>query len=106
MTKDLPAKDRHGIELSDNAAARFPKNVTRVAEPEGKYDLILCTGMLYKHYDYKKFLEWIKSAASKTVVISSIKQWEVDLKELGEPYEEYEFPYREYTQSLKFYNFS
>lgn len=103
ITQDLPANEIHGIELSDNAAERLPKNVKRVHKPEGKYDLILCTGMLYRQYDYRKFLDWINEHARGIVLTSNIKSWQInDLPDKYLLYQE-DFPYREYTQNLRVY---
>lgn len=103
ITQDIPAKEIHGIELSDNAAERLPKNVKRVSEPEGKYDLIICTGMLYKQYDYRKFLDWIKNHANGVVLTSNIKQWQIN--DLPNEYliHQEDFPYREYVQNMRLY---
>lgn len=106
ITKDIPAKEIHAIEISDLAASRFPKNITRVHKPEGKYDLILATGIMYQQYDHQTFIEWIKNHACGTVILSNIKDWEVDLSPLGEPIYTEEYPYREYTQKLRIYDFT
>lgn len=103
ITKDLPAAEIHGIELSDNAAARLPSNVKRVSEPQGEYDLIICTGMLYKHYDYKQFTDWIKRAAKCIVITCNIKDWETNDLPAAKQVMQSEFPYREFTQKLRVY---
>jgi len=103
ITKDLPAKTIHGMELSDAAAERLPSNVKRVAEPEGKYDLVVCTGMLYEHYDYKQFVKWIKNHAVGLVLICNIKEWEVGGLNFGKLWTLEEFPYREFTQRLRMF---
>lgn len=106
ITKDLPAKEIHGIELSDTASGRFPKNVKRVKEPEGEYDLVIATGVMYKHYDWKKFVEWINESATGIVLISSISEWEVsEIHDMvrGKFSRQRLFPYREYKQRLTIY---
>lgn len=105
ITKDLPARWIYGYEISDNAAKRFPKNVKREIDPTGEYDLILATGVMYKHYDYDRFLNIILNNASGTVLLSNIKEWEVDVSRLGTPVFQTEYPYREFTQSLKIYDY-
>lgn len=103
ITKDLPADEIHGIEISDNASLRLPSNVKRVTEPEGKYDLIIATGVMYSHYDHEKFVKWIKKHASGVVILCNIKEWEVPTdipKEMGNA----EFPYREFTQILRYHD--
>lgn len=102
ITRDLPASTRHGYELSDAAAARFPPNVKR--ELEGKYDLVLCSGCLYSHYDWLGMLRIIKFHASKIIITSHIKAWELSTAIQGMPGAEVfqaEFPYREWTQRLR-----
>ena len=103
ITKDLPAKKIEGIELSDNAANRLPKNVKRVTHPFSKYDLIICTGMLYNQYDHHKFLNWIKEHASGIVVTCNIKDWEINTLPSEYQIHEFEFPYRTYAQKLRVY---
>lgn len=100
ITKDLPADEIHAVEISDNAAARFPNNVKRVKEPEGYYDLVITTGTLYKQYDRQWILDLIKSHATYHILIAGIKNW---LPELPKPDKYLEFPYREYTQVIYFY---
>lgn len=75
VTQVLPAKNIYGIELSDNAASRFPSNVTRVHEPKGKYDLVVSTGTLYPQYDHEQMAKWIKESASHHILIGGIEQW-------------------------------
>lgn len=100
ITKDIPAKSIYGIEISDKAAERFPDNVTRIEKPEGVYDLIVCTGMLYSQYDYKQFTEWILNHGKK-VILSNIKDWEIlDQRLLDLVVHEETFPYREFEQHL------
>lgn len=103
ITKDLPAGEIHGIEISDNASLRFPPNVKRVTEPEGMYDLVIATGVMYEHYDYKKFLKWIREHASGIVVLCNIKEWEVPIDLSGDP-DIRVFPYRNFTQRLRVYD--
>jgi hypothetical protein len=106
ITKDLPALEIHGYEISDTAASRFPSNVKRVLEPEGKYDLIIATGVMYGHYDFERFIKYIKDHACGMVVLCNIRDWEVpQLSELGEPIYTQEFPYHEYMQRARIYSF-
>lgn len=104
ITKDLPATEIYGLELSDNAAERFPEGVKRVLEPEGKYDLIITTGTLYRQYDYRRILEWIKEHASGIVLTCNIASWEIN--DLGEAFLEVNFPYRNYKERLALYDLS
>lgn len=105
ITKDLPAKQIEGIEISDNAASRLPEKVKRVVNPSGQYDLIICTGMLYDQYDHHSFLSWIKSHIEPkgTVLTCNIKDWEVNTLPSDYQVHQFEFPYRTYTQILRVY---
>lgn len=105
ITQDLPAKEIEGIEISDNAAKRLPDNVKRVVNPEGLYDLIICTGMLYEQYDHHSFLSWIKSHIRKggIVLTCNIKDWEINTLPSENQIHEVEFDYRTYTQKLRVY---
>lgn len=102
VTKDLPVQEIHGLELSETARARFPANVKSVTEPEGEYDLIVATGVLYEHYDWREMLELIKKHSSGTILIAGIKGWLMDTSKLGEAKIE-TFKYREYEQELRLY---
>lgn len=109
VTQDLPASTKHGLELSDNAAARFPPSVTRVLKPEGKYDLVLATGVLYEQYPWRDFVALINEHACKIVITSNIKSWEVPAAWIlikGEQVFEATFPYREYEQKLRVFDAS
>jgi SAM-dependent methyltransferase len=107
ITKDLPALKLYGYELSDTAAARFPKNVERVITPEGGYDLVVATGVFYRHYDWQKFLRLVKRHASAIFLTSNIKAWEIpELNEFNKKLvHEETFPYREYEQHLRIFDF-
>lgn len=104
ITKDLPADTIHGVELSNRAAKRIPKPAQRILEPIGRYDLILVAGVLYEQYDWQGIMSMIFTYAHPicTLVTCHIKSWEQSLPFL-EPKFEKEFPYRQYTQSLKVY---
>lgn len=103
LTKDLPADRIYGLELSDNAASRFPQNVTRVHEPEPKfYDLVISTGTLYKQYDHEQIDAWIKKGAAYHVLIAGIKDWLLPYS-YGEIIEQKELKYLQYTQLITLY---
>jgi len=103
ITQDLPAKSIFGYEISDNAAARFPANVSRVLVPEGKYDLVIATGVMYGHYDWVGFLRILNEHSSRIIITSNIKPWEVNFPPsvVGTPVFEAEFPYREWQQKVR-----
>ncbi len=100
VSKDIPAVTIHGHELSDLAAARFPDNVHRMVD--GKYDLVMATGVLYSHYNWSYLLRMIREHASKYVLTCHIKAWELlAVADIGKQVLEMEFPYREYKQKLR-----
>lgn len=102
ITKDINAEEIHGYELSRLAASRCPSNVHITISPFGRYDLVLACGILYKHYDYGKFLELIKQHASDTVITCNIETWEVgEVVNIGREIYTSSFPYREYKQRLR-----
>lgn len=76
ITGFLPAKETHGIEISDLAASRFPDNVQRVSGPQGKYELVVATGVLYDHYNYDQIVRWIEEASAAIIVTCNIEKHE------------------------------
>lgn len=105
ITKDLPAFALYGLEASDNAKSRVSPNVTTITQPEGKYGLIIATGVLYSQYDWRSMLDLIKAHACGTILTSHIKDWEMpeiaEILEIADQIHEEEFPYREYMQKLR-----
>ena len=104
ISTKLPAREIHGFELSDDAASRLPDNVKRVLAPEGKYDLVVATGIMYPHYEWEKFLEMVDKSASMVIVFCNIADWEIP--QLGQKYGKnqkvmLEFPYRAWKQRLR-----
>jgi hypothetical protein len=109
ITKDLPGRELFAFECSDNAAARLPSNVKRVLDPVGageKFDLVVATGIMYGHYDIRKFLDIIQNCASNMIVTSNIASWEaqdwwagLDLMKIAEE----TFPYNEHLQKLRIF---
>lgn len=102
VTRDLPAIEIHGIEISDLAAGRLPWNVKRVTEPEGLYDLVMTTGTLYAQYNHEQIVNWIKKCSCRHILIAGIKDWLMPYS-FGNVIERIEFPYREFTQSVVLY---
>lgn len=102
ITTDLPANKIYGIELSDNASSRLPKNVTRLLSPEGKYDLVVTTGTLYRQYDNQQIRNWVLESSKKHILVGGIKDWMI-WSNFGEIIKEIEFKYREYTQIIRLY---
>lgn len=106
ITKDLPAEEIYGYDISDYATSRFPKNVKKW-DQTGKFDLVLATGVLYKHYSWEWFLTTIKNVSCGTVLLCNIAEWEVpEVERLGTPVKVIEFPYREYTERIRIYDFT
>lgn len=102
VTTNLPGKEIHGIEISDNAASRLPENIVRVHNPSHKYDLVCTTGTLYPQYNHQQIYEWIQESASKHIFIAGIKDWLIDY-DFGKLIKEKKFKYREFTQVFRLY---
>ena len=102
VTESIPAERIHAIEISDLAASRFPANVTRVLEPDSKYDLVMTNGTLYSDYDHAYIANTIKSCAVKYVLVAGVKSWLIDYN-FGRIVHDEDFQYREYTQRLIVY---
>lgn len=105
ITADLPAEQLHGFEVSDNACRRLPENVQRVTNPDGKYDLVCASGILYDWYDWELFDALIKEHASKHVLVSGNQPHLLDIK-YGELIDQKIFKYRQYTQEINLYEIS
>lgn len=105
VTRDLPAIEIHGIEISDHAAQRLPWNVKRVHEPEGLYDLVMTTGTLYTQYNHEQIVNWIKKCSCRHILIAGIKDWLIPYS-FGNVINRTEFVYREFIQSVVLYEVS
>lgn len=112
ITKDLPATTKHAFELSKQACARMPEGVVSVENPNGHYDLIVATGVLYPHYDCATFFRLMREHSSKLILTCNIKAWEHprlreqtgELHFLSQKEEaSMEFKYREFTQKLRLF---
>lgn len=100
ITEDLPAIQKYGFDVSENALSRLPSNVIPLREIDGKFDLIIATGVLYQHYEWEKITEMIIKHASSIILTCNIKDWEI----MKLPYtqiEYAEFPYREFVEVLR-----
>lgn len=104
ITGAIPAMEIHGIEIDDQAAKRFPDHVKRLTEPDGKYDLVMATGVLYRQYDWEQMAKWIEEAASGIILISGIEEWAVPWTPPGVKVHQERFKYREYYQRLRIYD--
>ena len=105
ITQDYPGKVLHGLELSEQARSRMPSSVKGITEPEGSYDLVVGTGILYGHYDWELFLKLITTHSSRYILLSNIKAWEHESVRLipGKQLLEMSFPFHEYHQQLRFF---
>ncbi len=114
ITKDLPAKEIWGCEISGQARSRWPANIKShpLVEyaPGLNFDLVLITGALYRHYDWRLFVNLANEVATKFIVTCNIDEWEVDeARELlkGEVIWLERFPYqrpeKDYVQRLTVY---
>jgi hypothetical protein len=102
VTTDIPSSKIYGVELSDNASSRLPSNVIRLSKPEGKYDLVMTTGTLYKQYDNQQIRDWIMESSKRHILVGGIKDWMI-WSDFGNVIKEIEFKYREYTQIIRLY---
>ena len=103
ITKDLPAKNVYGYEISDLAKSRWPEKVLDF-DPNLKYDLIIAPGVLYPQYDYMSFIDMIKKHSCGIVITINILNWEVN--NLSGQIYDLEFPYRQYIEKLRVYDYS
>lgn len=108
ITKDLPAKEKFGLELSDTSASRFPKDVARVSGEtlqDGSFDLVVSTETMFEHYNWKLIRDQILKACAPggIIVTANNTKWEVKAlaKELGAPILQHDFPYKGMTMSIK-----
>lgn len=107
ITQDLPAKEIYGYEISDTASSRFPKNVKLIKDEylkDEKFDLVIATGVLYKQYDYMKFLDLIMKHAIGLVLTCNIKNQEIN--DLPFLFKEFDFTYRTFVERLVLFDFS
>lgn len=79
ITGALPAEDIHGYEVSESARRRVPMFVSLAGSPQfitGFFDLVLCSGALYEHYDWQELVRIMRAHAAKVIVTSSIETLE------------------------------
>jgi SAM-dependent methyltransferase len=104
VTEHIRANVIHGIEISDKAAKRFSSKITRVHEPDGKYDLVTTTGTMYPQYNHQQIYDWVMNSAARIILIAGIKDWLIPYKYGKILYRE-EFTYREYVQQVTVYEY-
>ena len=103
VTSQLPAFEIHGLDISLKAMTRLPPNVKAVTKPEGKYDLVISTGTLYKQYDHERIYQIIMQAASKYILIAGIESWLINYN-FGKELYRNAIQYRqEYNQLITLY---
>jgi hypothetical protein len=107
ITRDLPAMEKFGVEISDAAASRFPDEVMRVAAGTfaGAFNLVISTETMFEHYNWKAIRDQIIAAAAPggVIVTCNNPKWEVKALEkvIGEPVLRVEFPYKTMSMVLK-----
>lgn len=110
ITQGLPAGMIHGLDVSENASKRVPKEVEIVTEAQGTYDLVCAFGIMYGQYDWKRFLSIMASHATSVIITCNIAEWEVDQFRnqdgmasflFGKQIFSCEFPYRDWHQKLR-----
>ena len=106
ITKDIPAKQIHALEISDEAAQRLPNNVERVSSVTSKYDLVMATGVLYAQYDHESIAASIHEASDigTLVFIGGIKTW-LKPHTFGTKVHEYCILYREYESVIQIWEY-
>jgi len=107
ITRHLPAGEIYGYEISDKAAARFPKNVARYKEEDGllECDLVLASGVFYRHNDWSAMSDLIDVLAKHIIITCHITEAEIVLPWLDfYQVEEETFNYRDKTETLRVYN--
>ena len=104
ITRDLPAQKVYGFDISDVAMTRMSPSIIPLQRIEGRYDLVLATGVLYKEYDCEWIFEQIKNTAKRIILICNIKHREKHI--LKNPIYEYQFRYREFIERLAIYDLS
>lgn len=107
ITQYLPGQHVFGLDISEEALKRVPARVKPILKPEGKYSLIVATGVLYDHYDYKQVRKWIDKHASHIVLTSHYDKISVAHDIFDKPQLFYaEYPYRDGKQILRVYKWA
>ena len=111
ITKDIPAEEIVGFDISDLALSRCPEGIITVDEMskiEGKFDCILAAGVLVREYDFVQFLGLINTLATDFVLTCQTDFTEVSevatIK--GEPIHSDSFPYGKHKQTLRVFSFA
>ena len=102
ITRQLPAMEIHGMDISEKALSRLPPNVKPVSQPEGKYDLVISTNTMYAQYDYERIYETIMSAASRFIVIGGFSDWLIN-KDWGRQVHFVVIPYKYDTMKISIF---
>lgn len=102
ITRDLPAQEIYGFDISDVAMSRLPASIIRLDTIKGNYDLVVATAVLYKKYNCQWILDQVRKVATHIILICNIKHREKRI--LKNPIYEYRFPYREIVERLAIYD--
>jgi len=114
ITQDLPAEEIVGVDISSQAIERARQtargesyitcDLNKDDLPEGLFDLIVATGVLYSHYIVPRVLQKImkKLVLGGYFLSCHIKDWEQFQIPLSKIHEE-EFTYRGRTEHLVLY---
>lgn len=109
ITKDLPAHDIYGFDISINAMRQLPDNVTKMTTPllnrqydfkdsitNLNFDLIIATGVFYRDYHWQWMIDKINQHATGIVLTCNIKQSELSqaISQLKNQIHIEEFSYR------------
>lgn len=113
ITTDLPGDKVLGIDLSDNAISRTVETdrVTYLAEDinnfftNKKFDLVVCTGILYPHFVNERTIKKIIDLTSKVLVTCHAREiGDVDIPLKPKHHEAFE--YDNLTEDLFVYDIS
>ncbi len=112
ITAELPARIICGYDISENAMSRLPDNIVKVDKSEletnkMKFDLIIATGVLYKHYDYEWMISTINRLATGIVLTCNI--FESEIPDVEDSFKNqilgFDFPYRKMIERLRIFDY-
>jgi SAM-dependent methyltransferase len=110
ITKDIPAKEIVGFDVSDLALSRCPEGiitVDNIANIEGEFDCILAAGVMVREYDFVALLGLIDAKATEFVLTCQTDLTEVaEVTRLkGNPVHTESFPYNVHKQNLRVFDY-
>ena len=96
--------DSHAERRPDAAAIRLRESVTRLQPVDllgdRRYDLVVGTGVFYKHYAWQMMQAWVRRYAVGIIVTCHLDDSEILLTGFREVHTE-RFPYRRRTEVLR-----